>query len=99
MGRKKLRGVDGRSKWIRRRSKHTPKHRDDVISTTVQDYRLSDILSMDLKDMPHLIGQFTGEDSVPDQYSVIEARLKRILQKMSLGIDRSPHPEQVRKGG
>jgi superfamily II DNA helicase RecQ len=51
---------------------------------------------MDLKDMPYLIGQFTGENSVPDQYSIIEACLKRILQKISPGIDRSPHPEQVR---
>ncbi len=86
MGRKGRRGVDDRSKWIKRRSKHTPKYRDDIVSRIVQD-RLSDIPSMDLKDMPHLIGQFTGEDSVSDQYSVIEAYLKRILQKMSPEIE------------
>jgi hypothetical protein len=95
MGRKGRRGVDGRSKWIKRRSKHTPKHRDNVILRTVQD-RLSDILLMDLKDMPHLISQFTGEDSVFNQYSVIEVCLKRIFREISLGIDRSPHSEQVR---
>ena len=43
--------------------------------------------------MLYLIGQFTGEDNIPNQYSIIEAYLKRIFQKMSLGIDRSPHPE------
>ena len=51
---------------------------------------------MKLKDMPSLVEAFADEKGVPHQYSVIEACLRRILQEMSPGSDRSPHPEQVR---
>ena len=51
---------------------------------------------MKLKDMPSLVMAFTDEKGVPHQYSIIEACLRRILQEMSPGSDRSPHPEQIR---
>jgi hypothetical protein len=51
---------------------------------------------MKLKDMPSLIKAFTDEKSVPHQYSIIEACLRRILNEMSPGSDRSPHSEQIR---
>ena len=51
---------------------------------------------MKLKDMPSLIKAFADEKSVPHQYSIIEACLRRILNEMSPGSDRSPHSEQIR---
>jgi len=58
---------------------------------------LSQIASMKLKDMPSLVKAFTDEKGVPHQYSIIEACLRRILQEMSPGSDRSPQIRTVRR--
>src|SRR6267378_7709688 len=83
--------TDNRTRWHTRRKKTTNPNK-----ITMNSSLLSRIASMKLKDMPSLIKALTDEKSVPHQYSIIEACLRRILNEMSPGSDRSPHSEQIR---